>query len=282
MSNGLSFDEKPDRLSELLGDSSTNNRLDIWLWLYLYLHEDLPLEHNTCNGHSMREALARTLSRRRDLLGIIPSRKDEYLLPDERLNWITYDERQHQWLRPRVNDLCGKDFPEDLVHLTGRNQVIAMLDVWPEEISRKAQLIEELHDCWRRHVARDSQFEWFRDKKEGGRRCLCAWEWLETHHLSEFPRQLPISNYQELLMFFDAANLRSYEQKVMIQEIKKRWNRQQFDERNADKKQVNVMLSKTVIAQLDALAETHGLKRAQVIESLVRMEADAGMYLANT
>jgi hypothetical protein len=31
-------------------------------------------------------------------------------------------------------------------------------------------------------------------------------------------------------------------------------SRQQFDERNADKKQVNVMLSKDVIVQLDVLA----------------------------
>ncbi len=67
----------------------------------------------------------------------------------------------------------------------------------------------------------------------------------------------------------------------MIREIKRRWSRKQFDERAADKKQVNVMLSKTVIAQLDALAETHGMKRAQIIESLVRMEADAGTYLAD-
>jgi hypothetical protein len=36
-----------------------------------------------------------------------------------------------------------------------------------------------------------------------------------------------------------------------------------------------------VIAQLDALAETHGLKRAKSIENIVKMEADAGVYLAN-
>ncbi|MOA48723.1 hypothetical protein D3C78_1715080 [compost metagenome] len=67
----------------------------------------------------------------------------------------------------------------------------------------------------------------------------------------------------------------------MIREIKKRWSRKQFDERAADKKQVNVMLSKAVIAQLDALAETRGVKRAQIIENLVRMEAESGLYLAD-
>ncbi|MDI9730489.1 hypothetical protein [Stutzerimonas stutzeri] len=83
-------------------------------------------------------------------------------------------------------------------------------------------------------------------------------------------------------MFFDHAALGRHEQKAMIQEIKKRWNRQQFDERNADKKQINVMLSKAVIAKLDELAKQHGLKRAQVIETLVRMEAETSAHLAST
>ncbi|MDT4863221.1 hypothetical protein FQZ97_979170 [compost metagenome] len=156
-----------------------------------------------------------------------------------------------------------------------------MLDVWNVDIEKKAREIERLHDHWRRHTARDSQFEWFADKKEGTKRCICAWEWLERHHLSPFSRQPPIGNYRELLMFFDQAELSRHEQKVMIQEIKKRWNRQQFDERNADKKQVNVMLSKAVIAQLDELAKRHDLKRAQVIETLVRMEGETGVYLAD-
>ncbi len=82
-------------------------------------------------------------------------------------------------------------------------------------------------------------------------------------------------------MFFDQEDIGRNERTAMIREIKRRWSRKQFDERAADKKQVNVMLSKTVIAQLDALAETHGMKRAQIIESLVRMEADAGTYLAD-
>jgi hypothetical protein len=37
----------------------------------------------------------------------------------------------------------------------------------------------------------------------------------------------------------------------MIREIKRRWGRKQVDERATDKKQVNVVLSKAEIAQLD-------------------------------
>ncbi|WP_121333444.1 hypothetical protein [Pseudomonas aeruginosa] len=77
----------------------------------------------------------------------------------------------------------------------------------------------------------------------------------------------------ELLLFFDQRNLGRYELKAMIQEIKKRWSRPQFDERNVDKKQLNVMVPTAVIDQIDELAKKHGIKRAQVIERLVGMEA---------
>lgn len=83
-------------------------------------------------------------------------------------------------------------------------------------------------------------------------------------------------------MFFDQEDIGSNERTAIIERIRRLWSKKQFNERSTDKKQVNVMLSKAVIAQLDALAEKHGLKRAQVIESLVRMEADAGVYLAES
>ncbi|MGH8434220.1 MAG: hypothetical protein ACRERX_07000 [Pseudomonas sp.] len=269
-----------DELSRLLQDPHQNNRHDIWLWLCLYCHVKLDLDRNTCNGATMRDVIARALRRNTDLIALIPSEKDQYLVPDECFSWITKDERQYHWLLPEVDELTDKRFPLDLVHLTGRGHIIAMLDVWQVDIEKKAREIEHLHECWRRHTARDSQLEWFADKKEGTKRCVCAWEWLQKNHLRPFSRQLPISNYKELLMFFDQANLGENEQRAIIQQIKRRWSRKQFDERAIGKKQVNVMLAKTVIAQLDELAKRHDLKRAQVLETLVRMEADANVYLA--
>lgn len=278
MANGISLD---DELSALLRDSNLNNRQDIWLWLHLHLHKGMDLDGNSCNGASMRDVIAQSLSCNPDLIPLIPFKKDEYLLPEESLSWITQNQRQYHWLRPRVDELTNKSVPLDFVHLTGRNHIIAMLDAWQVGILEKASKIELLQDDWCRHEARDIQFEWFKDKKEEPTRCRCAWEWIEKHHLHPFSNQRPITNHQELLMFFDRANLQRYEQKVMIQEIKKRWNRQQFDERNADKKQVNVMLSKAVIAHLDGLAIRHDMKRAQVLEALVRKEVEIGEYLAD-
>jgi len=270
-----------DRLSELLQEPHRNNRHDIWLWLYLDYYREARLDLKTCNGLTMRDEIARSLKDQKLFLSRIPREKDLLLLPNEKLEWIAEDERQYRWLLREIEQMTDLRLPRGLVHLTGRDRLIAMIDLWDVDLAEKASEVELLHRDWLRHKAKDSEFEWFADKKEGEKRCACAWEWLKKKYLSPLSRQAPISNHQELLMFFDQEDIGRNERTAMIREIKRRWSRKQFDERAADKKQVNVMLSKAVIAQLDALAEKHGLKRAQVIESLVRMEVDAGVYLTD-
>lgn len=270
-----------DRLSELLQEPHRNNRHDIWLWLYLDYYRKARLDFKTCNGLTMRDEIARSLKDQKLFRSYIPREKDRLLLPNEKLEWIAEDERQYWWLLREIEQMTDLRLPRDLVHLTGRDRLIAMIDLWDVDLAEKASEVELLHRVWLRHKAKDSEFEWFADKKEGEKRCACAWEWLKKKYLPPISRQAPISNHQELLMFFDQEDIGRNERTAMIREIKRRWSRKQFDERAADKKQVNVMLSKAVIAQLDALAEKHGLKRAQVIESLVRMEVDAGVYLTD-
>ena len=265
-----------DPLPELLQGARLNNREVIWLWLGLYVHEGILLDRNTCNGATMRDAIAEAL-KEAQFTPNIRAKKDLYLLPEDQMAWITTDRRQIQWLTPKVENLTDQALPRGFAHLQGRERLIATLDIWQVDLEQKSYGLEKLHGHWRMHIAQDSQLAWFTDKNESTKRCVCAWEWLQKKH----PKSLPlISNYQELLMFFDQEDFGTNERTAMIREIRRRWSRKQFDERAADKKQVNVMLSTTVIAQLDALAKAHGLKRAQIIENLVRMEADAGVYLA--
>jgi hypothetical protein len=271
--------ETPDELCQLLQEPHHNNRHDIWLWLCLYLYEKLELDRNTCNGTTMREVIARSLSRDRRLIKLINPMKDKFLVPDNRLSWISNNERQCHWLHPRINDLTGRILPRGLVHLTEQSRLIAMLDLWDIDIEAKAREIEELRDQWIRHTAQDSQFEWFTDKKDGIKRCICAWEWIQNNHLLSSSRQPPISNYKELLMFFDQAELGDNEQKAMIQQIMRRWNRQQLDVRNPDKKQFNVMLPITVIDQIDELANKYDLKRAKVVEILIQLESENSILI---
>lgn len=274
-----------DELSQLLNEPRQNTRHDIWLWLYLNQHKRARFDASTCNGSTMRDEIARFLRRKTENLKDIASQKDRFLVPHDYLKWIEGDERQHRWLLRRIEELTElrptQGLPSGLVRLNGRNHLIAILDLWDVDIAKKADEIERLHNRWLRHKAGDRAFEWFEDKKDGLKRCKCAWEWLEKHHVSIFKNQLPINNYKELLLYFDEAELGRNEMKAIIQTIKKRWNRKQFDERTADKKQINVMLSKTAIELLDTLAKKHELKRAQVLELLITMESEDGVYFTS-
>ncbi|KPB54744.1 Uncharacterized protein ALO57_01066 [Pseudomonas coronafaciens pv. oryzae] len=271
--------DRSDELSKLLREPKQNNRHDIWIWLCLYHYRNVELEPATCNGTTMRSAITHALKRNSNLLEGINREKDRSLVPDDCFQWIDRGERQYQWLLDRIKRITDLRLSQRLVHLTGRDHLIALLDLWDVDIADKADAIKRLRNDWLRHKAKDSDFEWFEDKKEGPQRCRCAWEWLQKNRLSGLSRRDPISNYQELLMFFDQAEYGPAEQKAIIKEIRQRWSRQQHGERTvaAGKKQVNVELSKTVISLLDDLAKKHQLKRPQVLERLIMMESERGL-----
>ena len=272
-------EDRHDELSKLLKEPEQNNRHDIWLWLYLSHSNDLNLETATCNGTTMRSTIARVLRRNTDLIESMNRRKDRSLVPDDCLKWIEGGERQYQWLFSRIESITALGLPQRLVHLFGRNRLIAMLDLWDVDIAKKADEIDLLRADWLRHKARDGDFEWFEDKKEGPQRCKSAWDWLQKNQFPLLSLRHPISNHQELLMFFDQADYSAIEQRAILKDIKQRWSRKQHGERTAaaGKKQVNVELSKSVISLLDKLAKKHELKRPQVLELLITMESEQGM-----
>ncbi len=279
---GIRFDDD-DALTELdvsFAHNHISNREDIWRWLYLYQHERQRLDRDTCNGSSMRDSIAGALRGNKGLVNDLRSQRDKFILPAADLDWIKEDARQLSWLFDQVNDFTEQILPSGLSHLTGRDEIIAMIDLWKTDLSNKKSRIRRLHDRWQRQQIKDIDLEWFQDRKEGAKRCSCARDWLlNNSQYQRLARKHPIKTSPDLAMFFEEAEVSQFERKAVIKDIKARWSRLQFNERNADKKQINLMLSKKVIDQLDELATHHGMKRAQIIEALVKHEASAGEYL---
>lgn len=271
--------ESTDVLGDILGKSRNSLRHQIWLWLYLYFEKDADLAPRTCNSETMSYEIVKAVTDQRLFIPRIAQEKDKYLLPEETLAWIENSKRETIWLTREVEHLSGLILPFTLTHLTGKDRLIALIDIWNIDIAEKERELENIYYYWKKHQARDVELEWFSDKKEGMKRCTCAWEWLEKNYLSMSRLQRPISNYQELLIFFDGINTGPYERKAMVRDIKKRWHKKNFDERAADKKQVNLLLSKETIDQLDSPSQKHGLKRAQIVEALVAMEIEVGLVL---
>jgi hypothetical protein len=89
-----------------------------------------------------------------------------------------------------------------------------------------------------------------------------------------------IESYDDLLKFFDQTPFSKDEKLLRIEFIKKSWSQRKYREKVVGKKQYNFLLSDKVISQLDVLAETHNLKRPKILEILIEMEADKGIYIS--
>jgi len=267
------------RLADRVGINKITRRQEVWLWLYLDSQEYADLPPESCGGLSMHGEILSALSSNPRLRGErIQQEMDSHLLPDERLSWIMEDERQLSWLLRRLRREVSY-LPWRTVNLTGRENLVARLDIWDASMVEKEGLIEDLRRDWVTHAARDNDFDWFRDKKTEAERCKYAWEWLEKQYLHPSHRRERIDSYLGLLKFFDRENLARAEQQDIVRKIKRRWDRLQHDVRNPDSKQVNVMLPAETINQLDQFARQRGVSRAKVVATLIAKESEMGLYL---
>jgi hypothetical protein len=126
----------------------------------------------------------------------------------------------------------------------------------------------------------DHQFHWFKDDKESVQRCQLAWDWLRKHEQRLTARRPPANSYVELLIFFDQTELAEAERELIVQRIRRNWNRNQSQSKTQGKKQYNFVMSEKIVSLLDELAESHGLKRAKILELLIEMEFKNGSHLS--
>ena len=255
--------------------SRVDARVDAWLWLFLNREgANLPLD--SFMGPSMK----------RDMDDCIRSRYGSewrvenhlWLLPEERLAWITEEERQINWLSSYIQQKLKRDRFLVPPRLFGRNLVIASLDIWSVDLDSKAGAVDLMEREWNQHKQADRIFTWFKEKDEVSR-CELAWNWfVEKKSLSVWGKA-PISSYEDLLIFFGTLPISEAEKKLNVDAIKKRWSQQQYRKKNTGKKQCNLLLSNKGIASLDKLAVKYGLSRSQVLDALIQFETERGTYL---
>ncbi len=266
-----------DSLAAALGDTRLNERFYRWLWFYLN-GRGAGFAPSEFDGTIMRDRMADFIEKRPWSKRQIDVEKTRLLLPDECLTWISKDDRQHQWLIPQIRNETGVIYETPPPRLLGRNLVVAMIDVWDTDASRKRAVLNNLEHAWIEHKKQDHIFRWFRDT-DSARRCTLAWEWLCKNEpmLTQFSPA--IEGYDELLKFFDRTRFSKDEKVLRIDAIKKRGSQQKYRENLTGKKQYNFMLSDKTIRRLDELAETYDLKRPQILEILIQMEAESGIYI---
>jgi len=262
----------PDLLQSLIG--KTSRRQDIWLWLYFKQFEEADFELDTCNGLTMRSHLAGFIENKGGVTAELIAAMDRFLVDVECLKWISGEERQTKWLDHRVRSMTRLGDLWSIPRLTGRDLLIGAIDLWEESVTNKTTALESLHRDWERHRNQDRQLKWFQDDKEGVVRCRFAWEWLQKDRALALRIPPSFESYIELVMYFDSMDLRERELKDIAQSIRRSWNRQRYLEKLKGKKQYNFILSEESVELLDELARASGLKRPQILERLIKAEAD--------
>lgn len=269
-----------DALSKVMGDTAVNHRLDIWAWLFFNKYRGAKFDCVGCGGGSMRRMIAEHLqkhpSQKEDLL----EGKDWFMVPEGELAWITDEKRQYEWLFYKLRRMTDGGAVSLLPNLQGRSQLVAMIDIWGFNTEEKIRELKSIKKDWIQHKRGDDRFKWFADKAEGEKRCRFASDWLRKNEPHLAWRIKPIENYTELLIFFDREDLAQAELKLLLMNIRRGWNRQVSRERQTDKKQYNFILPNKVVDLLDELAEAHALRRAQVLELLIKKEHEQNVYLA--
>ena len=251
-------------------------RCDTWLWFVIREnYKNLPLE--SFGQENLREYLTKFEYGPRidELINVISKRR---LLPINQLKWIADDERQTNWLLSYTTKTLGIDLSPLPAGLDDREVLLAKIDYYDIDLNDKSSVIDRMRSDWNEYLKSDIIFKWFGEKEESVR-CAFAWEWLVKHKARETYGQQAITNYKELLRFYDWIEVNDAQKKLDVASIKKKWSQQKYREGMKGKSQYNFMLSDQVIADLDKLASCYEATRPQIIEALIKMEVAQGTYL---
>ena len=267
-----------DQLFKLLGSELQGQREEAWLWFYL-CGSKAPFNPNEFGTENMRTLMAELINSCAIPTEKIISDKIRSLIPSEYIAWIKNDTRQLDWLKPKLLTILGRDFPSP-VRLLGRDEAIAIIDSLPMDIDLKAFHLVTLERSWQEHKYKDSFFKWF-NSEDSNERCALAWEWLIKNNYGSNIGNTQFTNHEELLAHFDKTNMVDAEKILCVSAVKKRWTQLKYREKLVGRKQYNFVISDEAINNLDQLAKAHNLKRNLILEKLIQIEKEKGLYLSN-
>jgi len=254
-------------------------RIDNWIWFYLNWANNANFPAASFMAPNMRQIIDDFANRTGiSITWLIEEESSKHLLPQERLEWITEDKRQIEWLQSYLAKQFPGTFFSPPPRLLGRNLIVTNIDIWQTDLSNKARMVEQMKLSWDLHRQSDVIFKWFREKDERSR-CEVAEKWLSEKKYAPQWKAFTIASYEDLLIFFDTQYLNDAEKKLIVAEIKKRASQLQYRKKMTDKKQCNLVLSNKAILDLEKLAAKYGVSRPQIIEALIQFEMERNSYL---
>lgn len=267
-----------DKLAKALGGIETDKRFTNWLWLYL---KNLIPSSNLGDFGSFftRDRMAEAITSHNGIRQKIESERGLYLVPKESLNWITNDKRQFHWVTRKVAERNGPLHITGTTSLTYRDLAIATIDIWSIPFAEKLSAVIAIASEWNAQEKADKIFEWLYGQDERAKLEL-AWKMASNSHQLLTIHQTPWHETADMIVAMDTWLPSFADKKLFIDSIKKRWSQNKHRAKTTGKKQCNFILSEKAIDRLQKLADRHELKRAQILEILLQMEEEKGIYIS--
>ncbi|ABZ00643.1 hypothetical protein PputGB1_4756 [Pseudomonas putida GB-1] len=229
-------------------------------------------------GPDMRNLMAETIINQPGLKQTIENQNRIDFLPEQSLQWITNKKRQNAFLMKKLiekNEFNYTGIPDNL---TGRDLTIAAIDIWQIDKTKKSEIINQMRSEWETHTESDHLFKWFDDPDEK-EKLNTAWEITKDKYSFLVFHQNQPQERDDFIILLDSILITTPEKILLMNSIKKRWSQNKYRAKNTGKKQYNFILSDKTIKRLDKLADKHDLKRTQVLDILLKMEEEKGIYI---
>lgn len=269
--------QRNDRLEKALSGIATDNRFTTWLWLYLKTYHPQP-NPGDLDSYELKNRLAEIITNNQQLKQEIEIQRDLHLIPEENLRWIKNNKRQRHWINKKITEISNTTYTFESARLTDRDIAIAIIDILRIDPASKVFTINDLSAKWDMQNADEAIFSWFSESDEEEKLNL-AWEMAcKNSSLITGPRE-PFKDTADIIIFFDSPIYNSATKKLFIETTKKRWSQNKYRAKMTGKKQYNFVLSDKANNALKKLAEKYDLPRARILEILLQMEDQKGIYI---
>ncbi|MCX5510763.1 hypothetical protein [Pseudomonas sp. BJa3] len=266
-----------DKLQKTFNSLNADSRFATWLWFIIkYNRPDIFL--GEFRSSDMRNLMAEAIINQPGLTQTIENQNRADLLPEQSLQWITNNKRQNAFLIKKLAEISETNYTGGPDNLTGRELTIAAIDTWQIDKIQKSAIVNQIRSEWETHTESDHLFKWFNgpDEKE---KLKTAWEITKDKYSFLAFHQSQPQEIDDLITLLDPQLITTPEKILLINSIKKRWSQNTYRAKMTGKKQYNFILSDKSIKRLDKLADKHDLKRTQVLDILLKMKEEKGIYI---
>lgn len=266
-----------DKLQKIFNSLNADSRFTTWLW-FLMKHNRPDIFLGEFRSSGMRNLMAEAIINQPKLKQTIENQNRADLLPEQSLQWITSNKRQNAFLIKKLTEKNGTNYTGGPDNLTGRELTIAAIDTWQIDKTQKSAIVNQIRSEWETHTESDHLFKWFNDPDEK-EKLNTAWEIAKDKYSFLTFHQSRPQEIDDLITLLDSMLITTPEKILLMNSIKKRWSQNKYRAKMTGKKQYNFILSDKAIKRLDKLADKHDLKRTQVLDILLKMEEEKGIYI---